>query len=103
VPSILTDSPTSGYVLAQWAIQFAIENPESFWGFLTEASKIPPTAVTPDELTEDLEMAKSLLGALATMTDSLVSGGIGIRLMGIFPTEDDPIKTITDGINPTGQ
>jgi hypothetical protein len=101
--SILTDSPTSGYVLAQWAIQFAIENPVAFWGFLTEKSEIPQDAVSPTELTEDLEMSKSLLGALATMTDSLVSGGIGIRLMGIFPTDDDPIHTITDGINPTGQ
>jgi hypothetical protein len=83
--SLLTDSPSSGYTLAAWAIQYAIEHPATFASFLESNAGI--VNVIPEDIVPDLEMTKSLICELGTVTDSLISGKIGIRLMGTFPME----------------
>ena len=45
--SVLTDSPTSGYVLAEWAVQYAIHNRHEFVDFLSVGSELPPDQSTP--------------------------------------------------------
>lgn len=83
--SLLDDNPTSGYVLAQWAIQFCIEHPTQFAQFM--ADRVPTVETNETDIVPDLEMVKGLLAALATATDSLISGGIGIRAVMAFPID----------------
>ena len=83
--SLLDDSPTSGYVLAQWAAQFCLEHPSQFAQFM--ADRVPRVTTNETDIVPDLEMVKGLLGALATATDSLLSGGIGIRAVMASPVD----------------
>lgn len=108
--SVLTDSPASGYVLAQWAVQYAIHNRYEFVDFLSVGSELPPGSINADTILNDLETTKSLLGSLAIMTDDLVNKGQleyhgeHVHVSIVIPDlEQDSInKIITDGINPLG-
>jgi hypothetical protein len=79
--SVLSDSPTSGYVLAQWAIQYAIENHTHFAEYLSEQTHVE---TNPVDIVPDLEMAKSLLGELAIMTDEMMAGKLHVH---VFPVD----------------
>lgn len=81
--SVLDDSPVSGYILAQWTVQFAIDHPTHFASFM--AANMPKLDTNETDIVPDLEIVKELLGALAETTETLMAGGIGIQAMVSFP------------------
>lgn len=82
--SLLTDSPSSGYLLGQWCIQFCIEHPEQFEKYLTDKCGFSPDTTNPKDLTDDMELVKGLLEALGSVTTGLETGAIRMR---VFPLE----------------